>query len=86
MDFPDDYAAGLESKQSEGNGFLPDTKMVTLHFQKRQLISAAKCSLAITAAAVVNYAFFDSSSLAPKIVAYIMGGHIGGSWFNTANR
>jgi hypothetical protein len=86
MDFPEDYAASLEIAQSERNVFLPETKMVTLHFQKRQLVSAAKSSAAITAAAGLNAAFFKYSSLAPKIIAYIMGGHIGGSWFNTANR
>ncbi len=30
--------------------------------------------------------FFDYSFLSPTLVAYVMGGHVGGSWANTADR
>eukprot|EP01048_Picozoa_sp_COSAG05_P016498 COSAG05_NODE_2130_length_3513_cov_1.827768_1_plen_656_part_10 len=53
MDFPSDYATGLEQAQSDKHIFLPESKMVVLSFQKRQLISAGKTAAAITAAAFI---------------------------------
>jgi hypothetical protein len=86
MDFPKDYAAGLESAQQSQHVFLPETKMVTFSFQKRQLISAFKTSVAIVTAAGLNMQFFEYSFISPVLVAYIMGGHVGGSWANTGDR
>ena len=86
MDFPRDYASGLESAQQSQNVFLPEQKMVTFSFQKRQLISAFKTSIAIVTSAGLNMQFFNYSAISPVLVAYIMGGHVGGSWANTADR
>lgn len=89
VDFPGEYAKGLEIAQASRNAFMPETKTIMLNFQKRQFISAAKTSLAITGATLLNWAFFKDSaafSMAPVIIAYIMGGHIGGSYANTSHR
>lgn len=87
MDFPSDYATGLEQAQSDKHIFLPESKMVVLSFQKRQLISAGKTAAAITSAAFINMRFkFNNQQLSPVLIAYVMGGHVGGSWANTANR
>ena len=86
LDFPSDYASGLETAQQSQTMFLPESKMVTFSFQKRQLISAFKTAAAITLAAGLNMQFFDYSFLSPTLVAYVMGGHVGGSWANTADR
>jgi hypothetical protein len=87
MDFPENYAHGLEQAQSDKHIFLPESKMVVLSFQKRQLISAAKTSSAIVAAAFINMKFnFTNQALAPVLIAYIMGGNVAGSWAATADR
>merc|ERR1712100_443740 len=87
MDFPENYAHGLEQAQSDKHIFLPESKMVVLSFQKRQLISAAKTASAIVAAAFINMKFdFTNQALAPVLIAYIMGGNVAGSWAATADR
>jgi len=53
---------------------------------KRQLIAAFKTSVAIVCAAGLNMQFFDYSAISPVLVAYIMAGHVGGSWAMTADR
>lgn len=85
-DYRTDYAAGLEQAQTTKAVFLPETKQVTFAFQKRMFISALKTSAAIFAVAMLNMLSFEYSFISPVLVAYVMAGHVGGSWANTADR
>ena len=88
LDFPDEYAKTYEARMNEDKmaEFIPEAKLVTLYFQKRYFITALKTAAAICSAFLVNVAFFEFDALAPVIIAYVMSGHYGGSYTNTASR
>jgi hypothetical protein len=88
LDFPDSYAKTHEARLNERKmaEFIPEAKLIVLYFQKRYFIASLKTAVAVTAAFLVNVAYYDYDSLAPVIVAYVMSGHYGGSYTNTASR
>lgn len=88
LDFPDQYAKTHEARMNERKmaEFIPEAKLITLYFQKRYFIAALKTSVAVMGAFLVNVAYYDYDALAPVIIAYVMSGHYGGSYTNTASR
>ena len=88
LSFPEEYAEAHEARtnESKSDEFIPESSLVTIYFQKRHLIAAIKTGAAIVMAFLCNIWLFDFESLAPVVISYVMAGHSGGSYANTASR
>eukprot|EP01043_Picozoa_sp_COSAG02_P000570 COSAG02_NODE_10_length_59045_cov_19.973365_19_plen_1026_part_00 len=88
LDFPEEYSEMHEARNNEtkSDDFIPEAKLVTLFFQRDHLVAAVKTGVAVVLAFLVNAWLFDYEWLAPVAIAYVMAGHHGGSYANTAAR
>jgi hypothetical protein len=88
LSFPEEYAEMHEARhnESKSDDFIPEAKLVTIFFQRRHLIAAVKTAVGVTLAFLVNVWLFDFEWLAPVAISYVMAGHHGGSYANTASR
>ena len=88
LDFPEEYSEMHEARHNEkkSDEFIPEAKLVTLFFQRDHLVAAVKTAVAVVLAFIVNAWLFDYEWLAPVAISYVMAGHHGGSYANTAAR
>merc|ERR1711871_578693 len=88
LDFPEEYSEMHEARHNESKSdeFIPEAKLVTLFFQRDHLVAGVKSAVAVVLAFLINAFLLDYEWLAPVAISYVMAGHHGGSYANTAAR
>jgi rubredoxin len=88
LEFPEEFAESWEAKvnESKASQFVPDSKIVSVYFQKRFLLSGFKTSACVFIAIIINAFIFNYEYEAPVIICYVMAGHTGGSYSVTITR